>query len=191
MAPHEIELIEKARSGDTGAFEALVYQYDKQVLTIAARYVNSSDDAKDIYQEVFLRVYKGLKKFQLRSEFSTWIFRIATNVCLSYHSRRKRRAHVSLDQEQEVSDGEASHGVEIVSEEHSPHQQTVNAELSARVEEAMDALSPQQKIIFTLKHYQGYKLNEIALMLKCSEGTVKKQLFTAVRRLREALKEFA
>ncbi len=191
MAPHEIELIQKARGGDVGAFEALVYRYDKQVLTIAARYVNSSDDAKDIYQEVFLRVYKGLKKFQLRSEFSTWIFRITTNVCLSYHSRRKRHAHISLDQEQDENDGEKSHRGEIVSEEHSPHRQTENAELSVRVEEAMNVLSPQQKLIFTLKHYQGYKLNEIASMLECSEGTVKKQLFIAVRRLRNQLKEFA
>jgi RNA polymerase sigma-70 factor (ECF subfamily) len=186
---NEIELIQKARGGDVGAFEALVYRYDKQVLTIAARYVNSSDDAKDIYQEVFLRVYKGLKKFQLRSEFSTWIFRITTNVCLSYHSRRKRHVHISLDQEHD--DDESSHRAEIISEEHSPHQQTENAELSLRVEEAMNELSPQQKLIFTLKHYQGYKLNEIASMLDCSEGAVKKQLFTAVRRLKNQLKEFA
>ena len=76
----------KAQQGDILAFEQLVYRHDKKVLSIAARYVTSADDAKDIYQEVFLRVYRGLKKFRFKSEFSTWVHRITVNVCLTHRS---------------------------------------------------------------------------------------------------------
>jgi RNA polymerase sigma factor (sigma-70 family) len=96
-AMQELDLIQRAKRGDMGAFEQLVYRYDKQVLSIAARYVQSSEDAKDIYQEVFMRVHRSLSRFQLRSRFSTWLFRITTNVCLSHRSRRKRHMHTSLD----------------------------------------------------------------------------------------------
>ena len=86
----DVDLVRKAQQGDILAFEQLVYRHDKKVLSIAARYVTSADDAKDIYQEVFLRVYRGLKKFRFKSEFSTWVHRITVNVCLTHRSRHRR-----------------------------------------------------------------------------------------------------
>jgi len=190
MATRDSELIHKARQGDLNAFEQLVFRYDKEVLTIAARFVNNADDAKDIYQEVFLRVYQGLRKFQLRSEFSTWLYRITTNVCLTHKTRRKRHAHVALNDDREESESDP-HGLDgRASTDASPHQQAVESELEGKITSALETLSPQQKLIFTLKHYQGYTLSEIAMMLNCSGGTVKKHLFVATRRLREQLKEY-
>ncbi|MEX2117854.1 MAG: RNA polymerase sigma factor [Bacteroidota bacterium] len=183
MAPVDTELILKARDGDMMAFEQLVYRYDKQVLSMAASYVNSSEDAKDIYQEVFLRVFRSLKKFELRSEFSTWLYRITTNVCLTHRSRRKRHTHASIHKGE--GDDEA-HGVAGDSES---DQRAIGSEISERVREAIKTLSPQQRMVFTLRHYEEYKLREIAQMMNCSEGTIKKYLFTATRRMREQLKD--
>ena len=189
MAPLDTDLILKAQQGDFAAFEQLVFRYDKQVLTIAARFVRSSDDAKDIYQEVFLRVYQGLRRFRMQSEFATWIYRITTNVCLTHRSRRKKNVHVSLEEEYGDTEGDPHPSAVAESTDASPEQHTANREISHRINEAMDELSPQQKMVFTLKHYQGMKLREIAEAMGCSDGTVKKHLFVATQRMRERLKD--
>ena len=191
MASNDTELIMQTQRGNMNAFEQLVQRYDKRVLTIAAGYVNSSDDAKDIYQEVFIRVYKGLSKFQYKSEFSTWLFRITTNVCLSHRMRGRRHTHTSLDQEVNDEDGQPHALKETLTDNTATDQQTHDAEISMRVEQALKTLSPRQKMVFSLKHYEGYKLKEIAEMMKCSDGTVKKYLFEATARLRKQLKDFA
>jgi len=190
MAASDTELILQTQRGNMDAFEQLVQRYDKRVLTIAAGYVNSSDDAKDIYQEVFLRVYKGLPKFQYKSEFSTWLFRITTNVCLSHRMRGRRHSHTSLDQRVNDGDGQSQALKDTLSDNTTSDQQIHNAEIILRVEQALKTLSPRQKMVFSLKHYEGYKLREIAEMMKCSEGTVKKYLFEATARLRMQLKDF-
>jgi RNA polymerase sigma-70 factor (ECF subfamily) len=189
MAPHDTELIQKAQRGDFAAFEQLVFRYDKQVLTIAARFVQSSDDAKDIYQEVFLRVYQGLQKFKMKSEFATWLYRITTNVCLTHRSRRKKHSQASLGEEYDESEGEPHPSHVVASEDPAPDQHAINQEISIHVMDALETLSPQQKLVFTLKHYEGLKLREIAEAMQCSEGTVKKHLFNATQRMREQLKD--
>ena len=190
MTGNETELIMQAQQGNMNAFEQLVQRHDKRVLTIAAGYVHSADEAKDIYQEVFLRVYKGLPKFQYKSEFSTWIYRITTNVCLSYRSRRNRSPHTSLDQSINDEDGQPHALKDTLSDTSAADQQTYDAEIALRVEQALKTLSPRQRMVFTMKHYEGYKLKEIAEMMKCNEGTVKKYLFEATARLRKQLKDF-
>ena len=169
------------------AFEQLVHRYDKQVLTIAAGYVNCADDAKDIFQEVFLRVYKGLPKFQYKSEFSTWLYRITTNVCLSHRSRGRRHSHTSLDQSAGDDEGQPHALKDTIPDGSTADRRTYDRELAARVEESLKSLSPRQRMVFTLKHYEGYKISEIAGMMQCAEGTVKKYLFEAVGRLRKQL----
>ncbi len=190
MAASETDLIMQAQRGNMDAFEQLVQRYDKKVLTIAAGYVDNADDAKDIYQEVFLRVYKALPKFRHKSEFSTWLFRVTTNVCLTHRSRSKRHAHTSLDRNAGDDDGQPHALKDTLSDHSTADQQAKDAEISARIEEALKTLSPRQRMVFTLKHYDGYKLREIAEMMKCSEGAVKKYLFEGTARMRNQLKEF-
>lgn len=184
MATADIELIRQAQSGDLSAFEQLVRRYDRRVLTIAASYVQSSDDAKDIYQEVFLRVYRALPKFELRSEFSTWLYRIATNVCLSHRSRARRHRHVSLEGE---SDEESDNPHQGRSNEPSTAPDVGRREIASRVREALSELSPRQRLVFTMRHYEGYKLREIAEMMEVAEGSVKKYLFEATGKMRDQL----
>ncbi|HEY7750898.1 MAG TPA: sigma-70 family RNA polymerase sigma factor [Ignavibacteriaceae bacterium] len=187
MEPDVTDLIIQAQKGDQSAFENLVYRFDRSVLSIALKYAKNEDDAKDLYQEVFIRVYRGIKNFKFQSEFSTWLFRITTNVCLTYKSRSKEHLRVSIDndfdEEKEFSSNEA-----IIYDGSSPEDSASGTELGRIVDAAVESLSPKQKMTFILKHYEGYKIREIAEMLNCKEGTVKKYLFEAIKNLRKKLK---
>ena len=186
MELSEYDLIKAAKSGNDSAFEELVYRYDKSVLAIALNYVQDSDTAKDIYQDVLIRVYRGLKNFEMRSEFSTWLFRITTNVCLTYKSRERKREFISLDEQIETDDEEVAK-FEIVDAEPDPGETAGSSDIGDIIRDAVESLSVKQKMTFVLKHYEGYKIREIAEMLNCKEGTVKKYLFDAIRNLRKKL----
>ena len=189
MTPTDLELVRASQKGNMDAFEQLVHRYDATVLSIAARFGNSRDDAKDIYQEVFLRVYRNLHRFEFRSEFSTWLYRITTNVCLTFRSQKKKMQLQSVDfsdenDHQAVLDNARSDA----NDSRADHRAEAN-EISNRVQQALEELSPRQRYVFVMKHYEGYKLREIASVMKCAEGTVKRYLFTATQRLRLQLED--
>jgi len=186
MALSETDLIFKAKSGNDSAFEELVFRYDKTVLGIALRFTSDNDEAKDVYQEVFIRVYKGLKNFEMKSEFSTWLYRITTNVCLTHKSRSKKHLQTSINDQFE-SDEDGTNKYELIDEEADPAEYMLNRDLGNIINNAVESLSAKQRITFILKHYEGYKIREIAEMLNCKEGTIKKYLFDAVRNLRKML----
>jgi RNA polymerase sigma-70 factor (ECF subfamily) len=181
----ERELILEAQKGDGPAFEELVHRYDRKVLKLAVSYTNDEEDAKDVYQEVFIRVFRALPGFRFESRFSTWLYRIVVNVCISHKTRAQNREFESLDFEDE--DGE-SRSLDPASNELPSDQKALSGEISRHVRTALGVLSPQQRLVFTLRHYEGYKLKEIAALMNCAEGTVKKYLFTATERLRRQLR---
>jgi len=187
MQLSDTDLIIQAQKGNQNAFEELVYRYDRNVLSITIKYANNEDDAKDLYQEVFIRVYRSIKSFRFQSEFSTWLFRITTNVCLTYKSRSKEHLKVSIDKEFDDDENEFSTTKELVYDGSSPEEISSDANLGEIVNAAVESLSPKQKMTFVLKHYEGYKIREIAEMLNCKEGTVKKYLFDATKNLRKKL----
>lgn len=182
----DYQLISDAQKGDKQAFEELVFKYDRHVLSIARSYRNSEDDAKDIYQEVFMRVYRGLNSFQFKSEFSTWLFRITTNVCLTHKSRK--RDHESIDKEIMSEEENGKTLAEIISGDDDVEKATVNKDLLVHVRSAMDQLPNKQKMVFTLKYLEEYKIREIADIMQCTEGAVKSYLFTATHKMRAKLK---
>ncbi len=184
----DFELIKKAQKGDQLAFEQLIYRYDRQVLNIAMSFRNNPDDAKDIYQEVFMRVFKGIKKFQFKSEFSTWLFRITTNVCISHKSKRERHNHDSIDRTVSHEEDEVRKVSDFVESEDDVNESIENKEMRDQINKALEYLPNQQKLAFTLKHYDGYKIKEISKMMQCAEGTVKRYLFNASQKMREQLK---
>lgn len=188
MSVDNIELITKAQKGDMQAFEQLIKVYDKQVMNIAFSYRNNEEDAKDIYQEVFIRVFKGLKNFKFNSEFSTWLFHIATNVCITYHNKKSRHNHDSIDSEISISSDESVKLSDLIKGEDETDRSAIQSDLSRHINNAMNELPAQQKMVFALKHYEGYKIMEIAEMMNCAEGTVKRYLFTATNKMRDKLK---
>ncbi len=185
MEASDNELIMKAQRGDRHAFESLVERYDRQVLSIAYSYTRNAEDAKDIYQEVFLRVHRALPGFEFRSKFSTWLHRVTTNVCLTQKSRSKDHLYDSLDSDPDAE--ESRSWSETLSSKDRTDELLVNSEISMQIRTAMLRLSPQQKMVFALRHFRGYKIREIADFMDCAQGTVKKYLFTATERLREHL----
>jgi RNA polymerase sigma-70 factor (ECF subfamily) len=182
-------LVSKAQEGEASAFEELVYRYDRKVLSIARSFTNDPDDARDIYQEVFLRVFKALPGFRFGSEFSTWLYRIVMNVCLTHKTRSGRHVHVDLNGavEHKIDDAGAVR-ISIVRPV-SPERAAQNAEIRDQINMAVNTLAPRERLAFTLKHFEGYKIREIAEMMECGEGTAKRYIFTAVGKLRKKLKK--
>ena len=184
----DIQLIKQAQKGDQLAFEQLVYRYDRQVLNIAMSFRNNEDDAQDIYQEVFLRVFRGLKNFQLKSEFSTWLFRITTNVCISYKTQKERNRHQSLNEQIGNDEDDIRTRGDFIESDASVEKETELNENQQYISEALEKIPAQQKLAFTLKYFDGYKIKEIAEMMHCTEGTVKRYLFNASGKMKEQLK---
>ncbi len=190
MVQDNYKLIKLAAGGDKNAFEALIKKYDRKVITLALKYTRSEEDAKDIYQEVFIRVYKNISKFEFKSEFSTWLFRIATNVCLTHIEKNKKQQTVDLLSNDSMGDEDDSSTIELADNEPNPEMALGNSELSEAIKKAVETLSAKQKLVFTLKHYEGYKLKEIAEMTGLVEGTVKRYLFDATLKMRSSLIKF-
>jgi RNA polymerase sigma-70 factor, ECF subfamily len=182
-------LVRDAQGGDRLAFEELVRRYDREVLRIALNLVHRTEDARDIYQESFLRVYRNLHRFRFECSFYTWLYRIVTNVSLDYlrrrSSRREDQAPASEDQDSVSRDffdrqPETRAGS-------NPERTVLGDELGRHIQQAIDRLSPRERVVFELKHYQGLKLRVIGEMLGTSEETVKNSLFRATRKLRASL----
>ncbi|MCH8021169.1 RNA polymerase sigma factor [candidate division KSB1 bacterium] len=189
MSHDEKALIKKAQRGNILAFESLVKNYDRQVLQLAYNMVNNTQDAEDIYQEVLVRVYKNLHRFEFKSEFSTWLYRVVVNYCINFNKKRRRLKAYSIDRE--FQNGDENWKKSVKSEEQNPEESFLNLELSREIEAALQQLSPKQKTVFILRHYHGHKLKEIAEILKCSEGTVKNYLFRATQKMQRQLKEYS
>ena len=181
------QLILKAQKGDSVAFEQLVMKYDRHVLNIAYGYRNNRDDADDIYQEVFLRVHKGLKNFQARSKFSTWLYRITVNVCIEFKRKENVRRHESLNRTADDEENTISYETTIDSGLRTD-KNILDNEMNNLIQTEVDKLPKQLKMAFTLKYYQGLKIKEISKMMNCTEGTIKSYLFTSSRKLRSKLK---
>jgi RNA polymerase sigma-70 factor (ECF subfamily) len=186
----EAELIREAQAGSRAAFDSLVRQYEQQVLRLALHLTGSEHDAEDIYQEAFLKAYRYLGNFRFECSFYTWIYRIVTNLCLDQMRRRKTRREgngVLVDQCGEEIDLLAS-----VSDDRSfsnPAKELERKVLGERIQEALTKLTPRERMVFELKHYQGLRLRVIGEMLNTTEETAKNTLFRATKKLRIQLAE--
>lgn len=181
------ELVSRAQRGDGSAFEELVYRYDSKVLSIALSFTRDPDEAKDIYQETFLRVYKALPGFAFGSEFSTWLHRIVVNVCITHKQHAARRSFTPFDEAADTGLLDPPADAAPASIAGSPERNAEDSEIRRHIDEAVETLSPREKMAFTLKHFEGYKIGEIAEIMECGEGTVKRYLFTAVAKMRKKL----
>jgi len=181
-------LVREAQRGSRTAFEELVRNYDQAVLRLALHLTGSEHEAQDIYQEAFLKAYKNLGRFRFECSFYTWIYRIVTNLCLDH--LRKRQTRKEDPQMVTDSNGQQVDVLERVSDDRAganPERDLMRRELGAKINQALTKLTPRERMVFELKHYQGLRLRTIGEMLNTTEETAKNTLFRATQKLRSAL----
>ena len=186
----EAALIRAAQGGDQDAFAQLVRAYDQSVLRLAMNLLRSPEDAQDVYQEAFLRVYRNLNHFRFDCSFHTWLYRIVTNLCLD--QMRKRKVRKEESSEMEGSDGPVDRMDRFQESrpEGDPQRSMFTGQLRQRIEEALHQLTARERMVFELRHYQGLKLRKIGEILGTSEEAAKNCLFRATQKMRVALGDF-
>lgn len=186
----EAALIRAAQGGDQAAFEQLVRAYDQSVLRLAYNLLRSNEDASDVYQETFLRVYRNLNSFRFDCSFHTWLYRIVTNLCLDH--LRKRKVRKEEPTVVATADGPLDR-MDAVAEERAdgnPQRSLLSHELKLRIQEVLQGLTPRERMVFEMRHYQGMRLRAIGEVLGTSEEAAKNCLFRATQKMRAALGEF-
>ncbi len=180
-------LIRAAQQGDHEAFEQLVRLYDQSVLRLALNLLRSEEDARDAYQEAFLKAYRNLGSFRFECSFYTWLYRIVTNICLDHLRKRTIRREESPVIETWNGARDLFDAVEDGRAEAHPERNLLRRELARRIEDALSRLAPRERLVFELKHYQGLRLRVIGEMLDTTEETAKNCLYRATQKLRAAL----
>jgi len=183
----EAGLIRAVQHGDQDAFEQLVRAYDQSVLRLAMNLLRSQEDARDVFQEAFLRVYRSIHSFRFDCSFHTWLYRIVTNICLDY--LRKRKVRKEEPAVVETSDGplDRMNDYEEEAAHANPERQLWNRQLHRRIEGALAGLTPRERMVFELRHYQGLRLRNIGEILGTSEEAAKNCLFRATQKMRVEL----
>jgi RNA polymerase sigma-70 factor, ECF subfamily len=193
QAPSEERaLIERAQGGDRESFEELVHRYDRDVLRIALNILRKTEDARDVYQEAFLKIYKNLPRFRFECSFYTWTYRIVTNVCLDHLRRRSSRPEDQAPELASNPNGDPMTGDFFDRQQDQgalsdPERRMRGVEIGRRISIALDVLTPRERMVFEMKHYHGLKLRAIGDALGTTEETVKNSLFRATRKLRAQL----
>jgi RNA polymerase sigma-70 factor, ECF subfamily len=177
----DYSLVREAQGGSQAAFEQLVHTYDQAVLRLALRLTGSASDAQDIHQEAFLKVYKKLDSFRFECSFGTWIYRIVTNVCLDHLRRNRARKTINAI---EITDDDLLNQLSDDRPGNNPEQQLLDRELGVHIAKALQRLTPRERLVFDLKHFEGLKLQSVSEILNASEGSVKMTFFRATRKLR-------
>ena len=177
----ESDCIRRAQQGDVGAFEELVRAHQKRVLGIVAGILRWSEDIEDIAQQVFLKVFLALRRFDGRSSFSTWVYKITVNETYDYLRKKKARklvyeADLSVDQEERLGQKPPEEPTRAALD---------RAEARQAVERLLSELAPDERLMIVLKEVEGYSVEEISQALSMNPNTVKVRMFRARRRLSE------
>jgi len=180
----EEKLVRAAAAGDDGAFEKLVLAHQKQVYNLCLRMSGSADDAYDLSQESFLKAWRALGQYQFEAGFSTWLFRLTSNVCIDFLRRRKRESHVSLTFSDDEEEGKE---ISLPDAAPLPEQTLLVRETREELMAAMQALPAEYRVILQLRVVESLPYDEIGRILDIPIGTVKSRLARARIQLRKNL----
>jgi len=186
----EAAWIRAAQSGDQAAFERLVRAYDRSVLRLAMNLLRSEEDAYDVYQETFLRVFRNLHSFRFDCNFQTWLYRIVSNLCVDLLRKRKVRREEPAVVETAEGPRDRLEGVQDGQAQGDPQRALLSRQLGQRIERVLGELTPRERMVFELRHYQGMRLRAIGEVLGTTEEAAKTCLFRATQKMRAALGDF-
>ena len=174
LSDSDTQIINSVREGDTEAFGELVRKYEDFVFTFILGLVHSEETAKDVAQEVFLRAYRGIRRFELKSSFKTWLYRIAYNTAISHLNREKAKARIDIHQATEPAFNTRG-----------------RQSLRLTLEKLIGLLKPDHRSVIILHYYDDLKYEEIAEIMDCPIGTVKIRLYRAKHELKKLWAKYA
>jgi len=183
----ELELVARAKAGDSDAFGQLMEQNQNRIYSLALRMVSNPEDAADLTQEAFLSAWRNLESFQGEASFSTWLYRLTSNACIDFlrKEKRKRAAGTVLY----LDDTEDGASLDLPDYDADPHRQLEQSEVQQAIADGMAALSEEHRKVLSLREISGLSYAEIADILGLEEGTVKSRIARARLALRKKLLE--
>ncbi len=185
MEPTDAALVAQTQAGNGDAYRVLVERHSRRVFRLAFRLTGNEQDAEDVVQEAFLKAYKNLDNFNGQAQFSSWLYSIASNHALDMLKRRRRRPTESLT----AADDENSPSPEnrIASPIPDPERLASGSQIHQHILAAMDDMTPQERIAFTLRHFEGHCMEDIGAVLQLTTGATRNAVFRAVQKVRRAL----
>lgn len=175
----DVELVGLCQKGDIDAFDRLFYKYRDKIYRTAFRMINNQEDALDLTQEIFLKAYKNINKYNFKSQFSTWLYKLAINVCIDELRKHKKSNEVLTD---EIPDDRKSD---------TPEDIVLYEEQESLIWKALDTLKEKERSIIVLREMEGLSYEEIANILGCSIGRVKSRLHESREKLKKALEKMS
>lgn len=183
----EQELVQRAKDGDERAFEQLVTDNEKRIYNLCRRLTGNPEDAAELAQEAFLNAWRGLGKFQGDSSFATWLYRLASNACIDFLRKEKRKRSLSMTLS--LDDEEEGKQAELPDERDSPEQRLEQAETRRAIADGLERLTPEHRQVLVMRELSGLSYAEICQVLGLEEGTVKSRIARARAALRKVLTE--
>jgi RNA polymerase sigma-70 factor, ECF subfamily len=192
LATDDLTLVKRVRSGDQRAFKLLVERYQRKVFAVALGMLKDKEEARDVSQEAFVKVYKYLEHFKGDSSFYTWLYRITVNICIDVIRRRGsgRGEHVEFDETEAFDSPDAQIGALGSRLGTNPQKSALRRELAQKIQEALEQVPEKHRAILLLREVEGLSYEDLARTLEIPKGTVMSRLFHARTKVQKILSEY-
>lgn len=180
-------VVAQVLAGDKEAFRLLVDRHTRSIYGVAYRMTGTQQDAEEIVQETFLRAYKSLYRFELRSSFSTWLYRIAVNRSLDFLKAKKMTDTYQLSNSLSSGPEGDERELQIAAGDPGPDRLLLSTEARQKIAQAIEMLSPAERVAFTMRHMEGKSIEEISKVLNVRASAAKNSIFRAVHKIRQQL----
>jgi RNA polymerase sigma-70 factor (ECF subfamily) len=188
MQTNEQVLVDRFCGGDQTAFHDLVGQYKKKIYYLAYDITGDHQEAEDISQEVFIKMFRSLKNFRRDAKMSSWLYQITVNASIDFLRKKSSKPKRSIDEFEQINIQEQLLGG--TGQSLDPQRSAEYSQIQNHISQALQKISPKERTVFVMRHYNDLKLNEIAEILNVTIGTVKSLLFRAIKKLRKELSSY-